>query len=174
MPTESTCMKRGVKLGLSLVVALLVVSVFGYALFGRPTGNTQTSSGLSYSIEIRSLNSTMSVNAGSTVDFMFNVTSPVVGPLYFYASDVPAPGSHWSVRLQNVTTGNIELPPGVQVSYPTGQAVFGTSHAILTLRVTFSQAVNGTVGLAVGALQQVSPDQVLGDGSGFYITVNRT
>ena len=120
-----------------------------YVLYGRATGNTQTSSGLSYSIEIRSLNSSMSVNAGSTVDFMFNVTSPVVGPLYFYASDVPAPGSHTTLNLQNVTTGNIELPPGVQVSYPTGQAVFGTSHAILTLRVTFAPTVNGTVGLAV-------------------------
>ena len=165
-------MNRAVKLGLGLVVVLLVVSIFGYALYGRATGNAQTSTDVAYPIEIRALNSSMSATAGSTVDFMFNVTSPKVGPLYFYASDIPAPGSHWTVRLQNVTAGNIELPAGVQVSYPTGQAVFGTSHAILTLRVTLAQTVNGTVGLVVGAIQQASQDQEVGYGSGFYITVN--
>ncbi len=167
-------MKRAVKLGLSLVLVLLVASAFGYALYGRVTGSTQTVTAAAYSIGIQPLNSSMSATAGSTVDFMFNVTSPQVGPLYFYASYVPAGGSHWTVNLQNVTTGNIELPSGVQVSYPTGQAVFGTNHAILTLRVTFSQTVNGTVGLVVGAIQQVSQDQEVGHGSGFYITVNQT
>jgi len=104
---------------------------------------------------------------------MFNVTSPMVAPLYFYASSIPAPGSHTTMRLQNVTAGNIELPSGVQVSYPTGQAVFGTSHAILTLRVTFSAGLNGTVGLVVGAIQQVSQEQTVGHGSGFYITIHQ-
>ena len=165
-------MNRRLKLGLSLVLILLVASVFGYALYGRATATSQTTTAIAYSIGIQPLNSTRSAIAGSTVDFMFNVTSPQVGPLYFYASDIPTPGSHWSVKLQNVTTGSIELPPGVQVSYPTGQAVFGASHAILTIRVTFSQAVNGTVGLTIGAIQQVSQDQSVGYGSGFYIAVN--
>ncbi len=72
-----------------------------------------------------------------------------------------------------MTSGNIELPQGVKVSYPTGQAIFGVSHAILTLRVTLSPTINGTVGLVVGAFQQVSQDQVVGSGRGFYITVDR-
>lgn len=156
-----------------MVVVLLVASIFGYALYGRMTGNAQTSTAAVYSIAIQPLNSTRSAAPGSTVDFMFNVTSPQVGPLYFYASDVPAPGSHATLNLQNVTTGNIELPPGVQVSYPTGQAVFGTNHAILTLRITLSQTVNGTVGLVVGAFQQVNQAQVVGYGSGFDIAVNQ-
>jgi hypothetical protein len=166
-------MKRGVKLGLGLVVAVLLISVFGHAFFGRTTGNTQTSTAAAYAIEIQPLNSSVSAVAGSSVDLMFNVTSPQVGPLYFYATDVPAPGSHTTLNLQNVTAGNIELPPGVQVSYPTGQAVFGTSHAVLTLRVALSPTVNGTVWLEVGAFQQASPDQVIGYGSGFHITVNQ-
>ena len=165
-------MKRTMKLGLGFVVVLLVASVSGYVLYGRATGNAQTSTAAVVSIGIQPLNSTRTAAAGSTVDFMFRVTSPEVGPLYFYASDVPLGGSHWTITLQNVTSNNIELPPGVQVSYPTGQAVFGTNHAILTLRVTFSQNVNGTVGLTVGAIQQVSPAQTVGYGSGFYVTVN--
>jgi len=166
-------MKRAVQLGLSLVVVLLVASVIGYAFYERTGGNAQTSALSAYSIGIQPLNSTRSATAGSTVVFMFNVTSPMVGPLYFYASAVPPPGSHWQMNLQNVTTANIALPSGVQVSYPAGQAVFGTSHATLALKVTFSSSLNGTVGLVVGAFQQVNQQQTVGDGSGFYITVNQ-
>jgi len=75
------------------------------------------------------------------------------------------------MNLQNVTTGNIKLPQGVNVSYPTGQAVFRSNHATLTLRVSFSSDVNGTVGLVVGAIQQANQEQVVGTGSGVYITV---
>ena len=156
-----------------IVAALLVGALFGYGLYGRLGTNTQTTTAASYTISIHALNSSMTATAGSTADFMFNVTSPVVAPLYFYASSIPAPGSHTTMRLQNVTTGNIEVPSGVQVSYPTGQAIFGTSHAILTLRVTFSSGLNGTLGLVVGAIQEVSQEQTVGYGSGFYITLHQ-
>lgn len=154
-------------------MVLLVAAISGYAFYERVGGNTQTSTVEAYTIEIKALNLSMSATAGSTVFLLFNVTSPKTGALYFYASDIPAPGSQTTFNLQNVTTGNVELPPGVHVSYPTGQAIFGTSHAILTLRVTFSPTVNGTVGLVVGAFQQTSQDQVVGTGNGFYITVRQ-
>jgi len=157
-----------------LAAVLLVASVIGYDFYGRTSGNIQTSTLSSYSIGIQPLNSTRSATAGSTVLFMFNVTSPMVGPLYFYASAVPPPGSHWQMNLQNVTTEDIALPSGVQVSYPTGQAVFGTSHATLVLKITFSPSLDGTVGLVVGAFQQVNEQQTVGHGSAFYITVSHT
>jgi len=166
-------MKRAALLALCLAV-LVVAAVSGYTVYRvSAAGNTQTSTLAGYSIAIQPLNSSRTVAAGSTAVFLFNVTSPMVGPLYFYASDIPAPGAHWMMNINNVTQNSIELPQGVQVSYPTGQAVFGTNHAILTLMVTFSPTLNGTLGLTVGAYQQVSQTQVVGYGSGFYVTVHQ-
>ena len=156
-----------------VVVILVAAAVLGYNLYGRATGNFHTSTATAYQIEIKSLNQTMNAVAGSTVSLLFNVTSPKTGALYFYASAIPKPGLPWEMSLQNVTTDNIVLPAGVSVSYPTGQAVFGTNHTTLTLKVAFAPAVNGTVGLVVGAFQQVNQDQVVGTGNGVYITVQK-
>jgi len=164
--------KRAVKLGLIFVVVLLVTSVSGYALRESDRKHADVVCGrvLDWNLapELHQKR-----NRGFDGRLHVQRDLPEVGPLYFYASNIPAPGSHTTLNLQNVTTGNIELPSGVQVSYPTGQAIFGTSHAILTLRVTLSQTVTGTVGLVVGAFQQVSQAQVVGYGSGFDITVNQ-
>jgi hypothetical protein len=154
-------------------IVLVIVAALAYASFARSTGNAQTSTLVAYQIEIRSLNHSMSATAGSSILLLFNVTSPKVGPLYFYASAIPLPGSPWEMRLQNVTAGSIKLPAGVSVSYPTGQAVFGTSHAMLALRVAFSPDNSGTVGLVVGVFQQPSQDQVVGTGVGVYVTVQK-
>jgi len=156
------------------MIVLLVTAVSAYFFIERTIGSSQTSTATAYQIDIKPLNQSMNALAGSAIQLLFNVTSPRTGPLYFYASEIPEPGSHWNVVLQNVTSGNIKLPPGVQVSYPTGQAVFGTNHAILVLRVAFSSAVNGTVGLVVGVLQQANPDQEVGAGSAVYISVRGT
>jgi hypothetical protein len=113
----------------------------------------------------------LTADAGSVVTLLFNVTSSGTGAFYFYASSIRQPGTPWMMNLQNVTTGHIELPQGVSVSYPTGQAIFGTNQAILTLHVIISPNLNGTVGLDVGVFQQASPDQVVGTGNAVYITV---
>jgi hypothetical protein len=156
-------------------VVLAVVSgagiVYAFVFYLPSQGVVQTRTAVAYQIGIKPLNHSMTAAAGSTVVLLFNVTSPDIGALYFYASAVPAPGQPWEMNLQNVTTGNTELPRGVDVSYPTGQAVFGTNHATLTVQVTFSPDVNGTVGLVVGAFQQANQEQVVGTGSGVYITV---
>lgn len=149
----------------------LVAAVLGYSLDGRERANTQTSTIAAYRIEIRPLSLSMDATAGSTISLLFDVASPRKGAPCFYASEIPAPGSQTTLDLRNVTTGNIRLPTGVDVSYPAGQAVFGASHAMLVLQVAFSPAVSGTVGLVVGVFQQASEDQVVG--TGYYINVLR-
>lgn len=156
-----------------ILIILLVASVALYAVYGRAGGTVQTSTVVAYSIEIDPLNGSVSTTAGSTIVVLFNVTSPRVGPLYFYARAIAEPGSLTNFSLQNVTAGDIQLPPGVAVSYPTGQAVFGTNHTILTLRIAFSPTVNGTVGMIVGVFQQVDQVQVVGSGIGFYVYVRQ-
>jgi hypothetical protein len=113
----------------------------------------------------------MIANAGQTILLLFNVTSSRTGALYFYASAIPAPGEHWDIRLQNVTDGNVKLPPGVKVSFPSGQAVFGTNHGILALRIELLPDLTGRVGLVVGAFQQLNQEQVVGIGRSVYLTV---
>lgn len=161
---------RYVLVGVAVALIVAAAAVVGYVSNARAQGSAQTITASAYSIEIKPLNRSMEATAGSSVLLLFNVTSPVTGALYFYARTIPLPGSQETFNIQNVTTGNVQLPPGVSVSYPTGQAVFGTNHDVLALRVEFSPAVNGTVGLVVGAFQQVNQDQVVGTGSGVYIT----
>lgn len=161
--------RRRVLLAIALI-AVLVAAVAVYASLGGG-GTVLTSTETAYSIGIEPLNDSISTPAGSTVEVLFNVTSPEVGPLYFYATDIPSPGTQRSFGLQNVTAGDLQLPPGVEVSYPTGQAVFGTDHAILALRITFSPDVNGTVGLLVGAFQQGSQNEVDGSAIGYFLHV---
>lgn len=158
-------------IGVVVVVGAGAGIIYAFAFYLPPLGAGQTSTAVAYQIEIAPLNNSMTAIAGSTVVLLFNVTSPHTGALYFYASAIPQPGTPWNMNLQNVTTGNVQLPQGVSVTYPTGQAVFGSNHAIVALRVTFSPDINGTVGLVVGTFQQASQDQVVGTGSGFYITV---
>jgi hypothetical protein len=156
---------------IGVVFVLLAAALVGYSFYGRSTASTLTSTATAYQIEIKPLNRTMNAAPGSAILLLFNVTSPKIGPLYFYASAMPTPGLPWEMNLQNVTTNNVMLPTGVTVSYPTGQAVFGTNHTTLSLRVAFAPTVNGTVGLVVGAFQQVGQEQIDGTGSGIYITV---
>ena len=158
-------------LGVILAIILGAGIVYAFVSHLPLQGVAQTQTASAYQIEITPLNHSLTANAGSVVTLLFNITSPKTGALYFYASAKPQPGAPWMMSLQNVTTGHIELPRGVNVSYPTGQATFGTTHAILTLRVTLSSIINGTVGLVVGVFQQASPDQVVGTGNGVYITV---
>jgi hypothetical protein len=160
-----------VVIGVVLAVIAGAGIVYAFMSYLPLQGAAQTYTASAYQIEITPLNHSLTANAGSVVTLLFDVTSPKTGALYFYASAIPQPGTPWMMNLQNVTTGHIELPQGVSVSYPTGQATFGTNHSVLTLRVTLSPNINGTVGLVVGVFQQASPDQVVGTGNGVYITV---
>ena len=160
-----------VTIAVVLAVVLGAGIVYAVVFYLPNQGAAQTRTAVAYQIEIEPLNHSVTAVSGSTIVLLFNVTSPQTGALYFYASAIPSPGMPWEMNLQNVTTGNVELPQGVRVSFPTGQAVFGSDHATLTLQVTFSSDLNGTVGLVVGAFQQANQEQVVGTGSGVYITV---
>ena len=112
------------------------------------------------------------MKAGTTATFMFNVTSPVTGTLYFGVYTQPLPGTHQSITLDNMTSQNFQLPHGVNASYPNGNVMVGTSHGTASFQLTLSPSVvAGNLTLDFMVLQPVSSSQVSGEGHGFTVAI---
>jgi hypothetical protein len=156
------------------IILVLVVTVAVPALNSKRTSNqseTVTQSGIQF--QIQELNQTSIMKAGTTATFMFNVTSPVTGTLYFGVFTPPVPGRYnQSITLDNMTSKNFQLPHGVNASYPNGNVMVGTSHGIASFRLTLSPTVPaGNFTLDFTVLQPVSASQVSDEGHGFTVTV---
>lgn len=161
--------------GLIAAILLLVIFLVAVAIIGIPamnshkiSGQTVSQSGIQFKIE--DLNRSNTMEAGTRAAFMFNVTSPVEGTVYFGVYTAPTPGMHENFTLFNMTSQTFQLPSGVNVSYPNENALTGTSQAIF--QVTISPDVSsGNLSLVFMVLQPVSSSQTSGQGQGFMLTV---
>lgn len=155
------------------VIIVLAVVIAVPALNPQRTSNqseTVTQTGLQF--QIQELNQTNTMKAGTTATFMFNITSPVTGTLYFGVYTEPPPGTHESITLDNMTSKNFQLPSGVTISYPNGNVMTGTSHGTASFQLTLSPTVpTGNLTLDFMVLQPVSSSQVSGEGHGFTVAV---
>jgi hypothetical protein len=159
-----------------LVVGAILVLVVAVAIPAlnpqRTVSQSQTVSQSALQFQIEELNQTNTMNAGTTATFMFNATSPVTGTLYFGVYAPPAPGTHQNLTLDNMTSLNLQLPTGVNATYPNGNAMVGTSNGIASFQLTLSPTFPaGNISLTFMVLQPVSSSFTSGEGHGFTVTV---
>lgn len=155
------------------VIVVLVVTVAIPALNRQRTpsqSETVTQSGIQFQIE--GLNQTNTMKAGTTATFLFNVTSPVAGTMYFGVFGPPPPGIHENLTIANMTSQNLQLPHGVSATYPNGNMITGTSHGTALFQLTLASTIQaGSFTLSFMVLQQVTSSVVSGEGRGFTVTI---
>ena len=171
-------MARSSKNTFSLLVVFLVVITISAAtiLFVgiplinqlQPTQSTTTFEG--YYFQFEELNQSSIMKAGATALFLFNISSPVNGVMYYGVLSSPPPAFHQNITMQNMTSKDLELPSGVRTSYPYGNML--TTQGTAEIEITLSSTVPvGQLELEFMILQEDSPGHIDGQGHGFNLTV---
>ena len=138
-----------------VVIVLFSAFYFSYFVLGnqnhQQSGTTITASAVA--IRIQLMNQTSTVKAGSRETFAFKLTPGLNGTFYFALSD-----QRVNMTIDNVTSGDVKLPEGVQATYPEGETITGaTNQTMISVQLTFSSSLGGLIPLSVNIFQRGNP-----------------
>jgi hypothetical protein len=155
-----------------VIVVLVVIVAIPVPNSPRTSSQSETVTQSGIQFQIQELNQTNTMKAGTTATFLFNVTSPATGTMYFGVYVPPPPPTRENLTIANMTSRNLRLPHGVNATYPNGNIIAGTSHGTALFQLTLAPTVPaGNLTLSFTVPQQVSSSVVSGEGRGFTVTI---